>query len=74
MHPELLGEDFYVIPLAVNPQTGQTNFRVFVNPMVNFIWFGGLVFIFGAIVTLLPDARERKRIEAAMAVEDRAVA
>ena len=68
------GEDFYVIPLWVEAETGRASFRVFVNPMVNFIWFGGLIFILGAVVSILPDARERRRIEASMAVEERAVA
>ncbi len=55
------GEDFYVIPMWVDPQTGRASFRIFVNPMVNFIWFGGLIFIAGALVSILPDARERRR-------------
>jgi cytochrome c biogenesis factor len=42
--------------------------------MVNLIWFGGLIVIFGAHLCVLPDARERKRLKAAMDVEDRAVA
>lgn len=71
---DMWGEDFYVIPLHVDPRTGQANFRVFVNPMVNFIWFGGLIFLIGSIITILPDARERRRLEAALAVEERAVA
>jgi len=69
-----MGEDFYVIPLWIDPATGQANFRVFVNPMVNFIWLGGLIAIFGAHVCVLPDSRERRRLEAAMEVEERAVA
>ena len=68
------GEDFYVIPLWVDPETGRANFRIFVNPMINFIWFGGLIFVAGALVSILPDARERRRLEASMAVETRAVA
>ena len=68
------GEDFYVIPLAVDPATGRASFRVFVNPMVNFIWFGGLLFVMGAVVSIFPDARERRRLEASMAVEERSVA
>ncbi|MDB4324834.1 heme lyase CcmF/NrfE family subunit [bacterium] len=71
---DMWGEDFYVIPLHVNTRTGEANFRVFVNPMVNFIWFGGLVFVLGSIITILPDAREKRRLEAALAVEERAVA
>jgi cytochrome c-type biogenesis protein CcmF len=69
-----LGEDFYVIPLWVDPATGEASFRVFVNPMVNFIWLGGLISILGAHICVLPDSRERKRLEAAMEVEERAVA
>jgi len=72
--PSRLGEDFYVVPLFVDPATGQANFRVFVNPLVNFIWIGGLIFIFGAHLCVLPDARERRRIESMIALEEKAVA
>jgi cytochrome c-type biogenesis protein CcmF len=68
------GEDFYVTPLGVDPFTGQANFRVFVNPMVNFLWAGGFVLVFGAVLCILPDKRERKRLQAAMAVDERAAA
>ncbi len=74
LRPTRFGEDLYVIPLAVDPFTGQANFRVFVNPMVNLIWLGGFVFVFGAILGLLPDARERRRLQAAIDYEERAVA
>lgn len=68
--PTRFGEDFYVIPLWVDPATGQANFRVFVNPMVNFLWLGGLILIIGAHFSVLPDARERKRLEVAMRLEE----
>jgi hypothetical protein len=42
--------------------------------MVNFIWIGGLIFVLGAHITVLPDSRERRRLEGAMALEERAVA
>ena len=42
--------------------------------MVNLLWFGGLIVILGAHLCVLPDSRERKKLAAAMAVEDRAVA
>jgi len=67
-------EDVYVMPLAIDPATGRANFRVFVNPMVNFLWLGGLVFVLGAHLAVLPDARERRRLDAAMALEERSVA
>jgi cytochrome c-type biogenesis protein CcmF len=74
LSPSRWGEDLYVIPLWVEPDTGRASFRVFVNPMVNFIWLGGLVFVAGAGIGLLPDARERRRLRAALALEERAVA
>jgi len=72
--PQRFAEDFYVTPLGVDPFTGQANFRVFVNPMVNFLWFGGFVLVFGASLCVFPDARERKRLEASMAIDDREAA
>jgi cytochrome c-type biogenesis protein CcmF len=72
--PQRFGEDFYVTPLGVDPFSGRANFRIFVNPMVNFLWLGGLVFVLGASICVLPDARERRRLEASMALEDRAAA
>jgi hypothetical protein len=42
--------------------------------MVNFLWFGGFVLVFGAGLCVFPDARERKRLEASMAIDDREAA
>ncbi len=72
LSPTRFGEDFYVIPLWVDPTTGRANFRIFVNPMVNFLWLGGLILVLGAHLSVLPDRRERKRLETAMILEERA--
>jgi len=72
--PTRFGEDFYLTPLWVDPQSGRASFRVFVNPMVNFIWFGAFVLVLGAHLAVLPDPRERKRLTATIALEERAVA
>jgi cytochrome c-type biogenesis protein CcmF len=72
--PQRFGEDFYVTPLGVDPFTGEANFRVFVNPLVNFLWFGGFILVIGATICVLPDARERKRLALARALEERAAA
>jgi cytochrome c biogenesis factor len=74
LHPSRFGEDLYVIPLWVDPASGRASLRAFVNPMVNFLWIGGLIFVIGAHLSVLPDARERKRLETAIALEERAVA
>lgn len=72
--PTRFGEDFYLTPLWVDPGSGRANFRVFVNPMVNFIWIGAFVLVLGAHLAVLPDARERKRLAVTLALEERAVA
>src|SRR5262249_19580258 len=66
--PQRFAEDFYVTPLGVDPFTGEANFRVFVNPLVNFLWFGGFVLVVGATICVLPDPRERKRLAMARAL------
>jgi cytochrome c-type biogenesis protein CcmF len=52
-----LEDDFYVLlvgwePVAVEGAT----FKVYHNPMVNFVWMGGLIFIFGTMVAAWPEA------------------
>jgi cytochrome c-type biogenesis protein CcmF len=52
-----LEDDFYVLlvgwePIAVEGAT----FKVYHNPMVNFVWLGGLVFIMGTMVAAWPAA------------------
>jgi cytochrome c-type biogenesis protein CcmF len=76
LSPSTFGQDLYVTPLGINPNNGLGRFRIFVNPMVNFLWFGGLLFIFGAGICVLPDAREKSRLAAARHLEqqERAVA
>src|SRR3954470_21162031 len=37
------------------------NFRMIVSPMVSFIWIGGLIAVFGALIALWPGAETRRR-------------
>ena len=47
-------EDFYVIPSEVLDD-GSTGFRVFVNPLVWWMWIAGPIFILGTVVALWPQ-------------------
>ena len=60
--------DVYVILVDWQPvsQSGAT-FKVYVNPMINWLWFGGIIFILGTLIAAWPDqdletepARERR--------------
>jgi cytochrome c-type biogenesis protein CcmF len=57
----LRGEDLFVIVEQFNGD-GSIFVRVLVNPLVNFIWLAGLVFVFGSLVAMWPDAREQRRL------------
>ncbi|MGH7807504.1 MAG: heme lyase CcmF/NrfE family subunit [Thermodesulfobacteriota bacterium] len=52
-----LKDDLYVI-LANFDSSGTASFRAMVNPMVSWIWAGGVVLLLGAIVTMWPSAKE----------------
>jgi cytochrome c-type biogenesis protein CcmF len=54
-----LVDDLYVI-LAGWEGTGQTaTFKAYINPLVNWIWIGGFVFILGTVVATWPTVQER---------------
>ncbi len=58
-------EAFYVIVVNWEPMSSQAaTFRVFNNPLVNWVWAGGFIFIFGTIIAIWPET-ERKSVRAA---------
>jgi cytochrome c-type biogenesis protein CcmF len=52
-----LREDLYVVYAGQSPDTGVPVIHAFLNPLVKWIWFGGVVVVLGTIVTLLPNRR-----------------
>lgn len=49
-------DDFYVILVDWLPVSTQgATFKIFHNPLVNWLWFGGFVFIFGTMIAAWPD-------------------
>jgi cytochrome c-type biogenesis protein CcmF len=62
--------DFYVLlvdwqPIAADGAT----FKIYLNPLVNWVWAGGFIFILGTLVAAWPDADEmRRRVTRTMAV------
>lgn len=66
-------DDLYVLLVGWEPiDQGGATFKVYHNPLVNFVWTGGIVFFFGTLVAAWPDRdpeteRRRSRIRAAAA-------
>ncbi|MBI2979904.1 MAG: heme lyase CcmF/NrfE family subunit [Chloroflexi bacterium] len=54
-----LREDLYVILVGWD-ENDNTAFKVLVNPMVDWIWIGGLVFTIGGLIAFWPERRGLK--------------
>ncbi|MGB9799505.1 MAG: heme lyase CcmF/NrfE family subunit [Thermanaerothrix sp.] len=48
-------DDFYVILVDWQSSAQGITFKVYHNPLVNWLWLGGLVFILGTLVAAWPD-------------------
>src|SRR5213592_3759492 len=52
-----LKEDLYVVYAGNSPDTQLPVLHAYLNPLVKWIWFGGVVVVFGTLVALLPNRR-----------------
>ena len=52
-----LQEDLYVVYAGTSPDTQLPVIHSYLNPLVKWIWFGGVVVVFGTLVALLPNRR-----------------
>ncbi|PYU03377.1 MAG: cytochrome C biogenesis protein [Acidobacteria bacterium] len=50
-----LREDLYVVYAGMNPQNNLPTIHVFINPLVKWVWWGGMVVVMGTIVALVPN-------------------
>ena len=53
-----LREDLYVILTAIE-HDGSATFKVYRNPLVNWIWIGGAVFVLGTLAVMWPHPERR---------------
>jgi cytochrome c-type biogenesis protein CcmF len=72
-----LGEDLYIVLNGHDAQAGIANLKIVINPLVDWIWCGFMLLIFGTGIAFLPDrayalaAREDKaRASAALGTGD----
>jgi cytochrome c-type biogenesis protein CcmF len=65
-----LREDLYLVLGSYDPQSKLATILAYVNPLVVWIWLGGLVIALGTLIAVWPSAAER-RVE--VPVPDRAV-
>ncbi len=51
---EGLDEDVYLILTGYDVDTGLANFRIYVNPLINWVWIGFVMLAFGTFICLIP--------------------
>jgi cytochrome c-type biogenesis protein CcmF len=52
-----LREDLYVVYAGQSPDNKLPVIHAYLNPLVKWIWFGGVVVVFGTLVALMPNRR-----------------
>ena len=58
-----MAEDLYVILTSIE-SNGSATLKVYLNPLVNWIWLGGIIFVLGALTILWPHpSREGITVE-----------
>lgn len=50
-----IGEDLYVIPHSVDLNTGVASIEVIIHPLVNWLWLGGVLLLFGTLLAYWPE-------------------
>jgi len=55
-------DDVYVLLVSWEPVAASgASFKIYVNPLINWIWSGGFLFILGTLIAAWPDASELRR-------------
>jgi cytochrome c-type biogenesis protein CcmF len=50
------GGDVYLVLTGYDLDSGQANFRVYLNPLISWVWIGFLILAFGTLVCLIPQS------------------
>ena len=53
------GEDLYL--LFLGEQSGFGTIKVYINPLIQFLWSGGIILVFGTLVAMWPTPAERRQ-------------
>ena len=59
--------DLYVVFAGRSPETGQPVIHAYLNPLVKFIWFGGIVVALGTLLGLMSNSQAMPAARAAIA-------
>jgi cytochrome c-type biogenesis protein CcmF len=57
-------EDLYLI-LAGWDEKNEATFKVYVNPLIGWLWWGGFIMLFGGLIVLSPDPKRQPAVSIA---------
>src|SRR5436309_1156885 len=57
-----LSEDLYLVLGSYDPPSGLVTLQAYVNPLVSWLWIGGVIMAGGTLVTMWPSAAERRAV------------
>jgi cytochrome c-type biogenesis protein CcmF len=57
-----VGEDLYL--LFLGEQSGFGTIKAYINPLIQFLWIGGIILIIGTLVAMWPTSTERRQTAA----------
>ena len=58
-----LARDLYVVMAGMDQGSGKAIIHVIINPLVQWVWIGGLIVLLGTILALIPSRIERQMAE-----------
>ena len=58
-----LARDLYVVMAGRDPDTGKAIIHVIINPLVQWVWIGGMIVLLGTLLALVPGRIERQMAE-----------
>jgi cytochrome c-type biogenesis protein CcmF len=53
-------EDLYLVLVGWSDTDSSAKFKVYINPLVNWVWAGGIAYVLGALWCMWPTDRDRR--------------
>jgi len=54
-----LKQDIYSVFSSIDTDNGIAFFQIMINPLVQFVWYGGYILVLGTLIALWPSKREK---------------
>ena len=56
----LFSEDLYLVLADLNETLDRVTFKIYINPLINWVWYGTIMLVIGTAILFLPDGLGRR--------------